>query len=46
MVMMAKIAEKMFESDLLITDICKYPNNIDVIDEFCLAIEKVYIGLN
>ena len=32
----------MWEDELLITDICKYPNTKETIDEYIYAIEKYY----
>lgn len=39
------VAEKMWEKELLITDICKYPNTNETIDEYIHAIKKVTTGL-
>ena len=39
------VAERMWESDLLITDICKYPNTVETVDEYLTAIKKVAAGL-
>lgn len=40
------IAERMHQSEICITDICKYPNTEKDIYEFVEAVEKVYRGLS